>query len=325
MNKLCFIIVIFLISIGQTLHAQTDSIQNYVVKALDIMKAKSVNKNRVKWDSLYTDSRRKAKDLKDIKSTYPIIKDALSALKDAHSNFYPPELVKAYVLGYRATGQEFPVIESKMTSGKIAYIKVPPIACYNFKEWDEFVNTFYTKIEELALQNPKGWILDLRDNYGGMLYPMLASLSPMLNQSNVIGTVDATGSRFFFNYKDEKFSEGKTVTHQFTVKKAPKPITQPIVVMVNKKTASSGEFCAIAFVGQKNATIIGEKTQGLTSGNQEYKLSDGAFIALTIGNTIDRDKKEYDKVGEGLKPQIILEDTSDSGYMEMADKIVTKK
>ncbi|WP_180277232.1 S41 family peptidase [Chryseobacterium sp. 52] len=326
MNRFYVLITGFLLLIYTNTNAQTDSVKNYVISALDLMKAKSVNKHRVNWDSLYIDSRKKAENIHTIRETYPLIKNILGALKDSHSNLFPPELVQAYTLGYRAIGQEFPVIESKMTENGIAYIKLPGFACYHFAEWDEFVTTFYKKIENLNAQKPKGWILDLRENGGGMFYPMLAALSPMLDKQKVIGTVDAEGEYAFFDYnRNGNLFEGKQLVHHFTIKKLPKPITKPIVVMVTKKTSSSGEFSTIAFAGQKNVTVIGQNTMGLTSGNQEYKLSDGAFLVLTTGNVVDRNKKEYAKVGEGFSPQVQLKDLSDAGYMKAASDILLKK
>lgn len=326
MKRFYFLITFFVIFIHTNANAQTDSVQNYVVRAIDLMKAKSVNKHRINWDSLYTDSRKKAENLHTVRETYPLIKNILGALKDAHSNFFPPEMVKDYTLGYRATGQEFPVIEAKIDENKMAYVSLPGFACYHFAEWDEFVNTFYKKIEELNAQKPKGWILDLRENGGGMFYPMLAALSPMLDKQNVIGTVDAEGQYAFFELdRDGNLFEGKQKVHHFNITKIPQRITKPIVVMVSKKTSSSGEFSTIAFAGQKNVTIIGQNTMGLTSGNQEYKLSDGAFLVLTTGNIVDRNKKEYAEVGKGFAPQIQLKDLSDAEYMKTAYHLLLKK
>lgn len=326
MKRFYFLITFFVIFIHTNANAQTDSVQSYVVRAIDLMKAKSVNKHRINWDSLYTDSRKKAEKLHTIRETYPLIKNILGALKDAHSNFFPPEMVKDYTLGYRATGQEFPVIETKITENGMAYISLPGFACYHFAEWDEFVNTFYKKIEELNAQKPKGWILDLRENGGGMFYPMLAALSPMLDKQNAIGTVDAEGQYAFFEFdRDGNLFEGKQKVHYFNIKKVPQRITKPIIVMVSKKTSSSGEFSTIAFAGQKNVRIIGQNTMGLTSGNQEYKLSDGAFLVLTTGNIVDRNKKEYDEVGKGFSPQVQLKDLSDAEYMKTANDLLLKK
>ncbi|PSK92090.1 S41 family peptidase [Taibaiella chishuiensis] len=323
--KRIFVFIVALLALVQLqAHAQTDSVQRYVSAALEIMKNRSVNRHRINWDSLCTDTYKRAAGLKTIKETYPVLKHALTALNDAHSNFYPPEQVEAYTLGYRATGQEFPVIKAKITDNNLAHIELPPIGCYHFAEWDELVNTFYEKITELQSHKPKGWILDLRGNYGGMWYPMLAAISPMLDQHQVIGTVDADGQYAFFDYRNGQLFEGGKAAHRFHVKKQPRPVTQPLVILVSKKTASSGEFCTIAFAGQKQVTVIGQTTQGLTSGNQEYKLADGAFLVLTTGNTVDRHKKEYNVVGQGVTPQVLLNDLSDEACLKAANDILSR-
>lgn len=311
--------------------AQADSVKTYLINTLDMMKAKSVNKKKINWDSVYTNATGRAGKVSTIRATYPIIKTALRGLNDAHSDFYPPEVVKTYLLGYRATGQAFPQIKSEMLQGKYAYIAVPGIACYNYNEWDEFVNTFYAKLSALQAQNPKGWILDLRDNEGGMFYPMFAAISPFVDRKDVIGTVDPEGRYTYFNYSNGELAEGKDQPHKFKLNSSvPAKIKVPLVVLINKSTASSGEFCAISFVGQKNTTIIGCNTQGLTSGNQEYKLADGAFLKLTVGNTVDRNKKEYNKIGEGLTPTIEIKQgetqaASDAAYMTKAVEIINAK
>jgi len=308
MYKISIIIIFCLISIANTAYSQADSVKKYLISALDMMKVKSVNKGKVNWDSLYNSSIKSAATCKTIRDTYPIITDALKGLEDAHSRFYAPEIVKEYLLGYRATGQEFPVIKADFLENKYAYVTLPEIGSYNFDDWNEYVDTFYKRLTELQKHNPKGWILDLRDNIGGMFYPMYAAISPLLNDQKVIATKDAKGEITYFAYKNGKFYEGKNLAHQFNLKnKGISTVTRPLVILINKKTGSSGEFAAISFAGQKNVKFIGENTQGLTSGNQEYKLSDGAFLVLTIGNTVDRNQKEYTKIGEGLSPDFKIE------------------
>jgi carboxyl-terminal processing protease len=312
MNKFLIALTFIIALISSEASAQKDSIQIYVTKALNIMKSKSVNKSKVNWEALYRNTLNEAAKVKTIKETYPVLEKALVSLNDAHSKFYPEDVVRAYTLGYKATGQEFPVIESKFLNNRYAYISLPDIGSFNKDDWNLYINTFYAKIDELQKQNPKGWILDLRDNYGGMLYPMYAAVAPFLDHRNVVGTKDAEGTVEYFNYKNGKFYEGPMATQIFQLKeKQPKQIKVPVAVLVNKVTGSSGEFITAAFVAQHNVKLIGVNTQGLTSGNQEYKLSDGSFLVLTTGNIVDRTGKEYDKIGEGISPDIRIEKSED--------------
>ncbi|MCX8532861.1 S41 family peptidase [Chryseobacterium luquanense] len=292
--------------------AQSDSIKVYVTQALKIMKNKSVNKGKLNWEDIFAKTLTESSKAKTIKETYPAIKNALSSLNDSHSNFYPENVVKAYTLGYKATGQEFPVIKSELLENQYAYISLPDIGSFNKGDWNLYINTFYAKVNDLQKHNPKGWIIDLRGNFGGMLYPMYAAIAPFLDNKNVVGTKDAEGKIEYYNYKKGRFYEGSTATQLFQLtQKEPKPIKKPVAILVNKVTGSSAEFITAAFVGQKNTKIIGTNTQGLTSGNQEYKLSDGSFLVLTIGNIVDRTGKEYTKIGEGISPDISIEKSTD--------------
>lgn len=312
MKKISLILSVITTLSSSIISAQSDSVKTYITDALTIMKEKSVNKSKVNWDKIYSKTLAEASKAKTIRETFPILKNALVSLEDSHSNFYPAEVVKEYTLGYKATGQEFPVIKGELLKNRYAYISLPDIGSFNNDDWNLYINTFYSKVNELQKQNPKGWIIDLRDNFGGMLYPMYASVAPFLDHKNVVGTKDAQGKIEYFNYKNGKFYEGSKATQQFKItQKEPKPTGKPIAVLINKVTGSSGEFITAAFVGQQNAKLIGVNTQGLTSANQEYKLSDGSFLVLTIGNIVDRNGKEYDKIGEGIAPNIVIENSSD--------------
>ncbi|MDF2553346.1 MAG: hypothetical protein K0R77_2621 [Chryseobacterium sp.] len=311
MKKLIIITLITLFS-SNSLLAQSDSITIYVTKALKIMKNKSVNKSRLNWDEIFDKTLKESSNAKTIKDTYPAIKNALSSLNDSHSNFYPEEVVRAYTLGYKATGQKFPVIKGELLKNQYAYISLPDIGSFNKDDWNLYINTFYAKVNDLQKHHPKGWIIDLRGNFGGMLYPMYAAVAPFLDSKNAVGTKDAEGKIEYYNYKKGKFYEGSTATQLFQLtQNEPKTIKKPIAILVNKVTGSSAEFITAAFVGQKNVNIIGTNTQGLTSGNQEYKLLDGSFLVLTIGNIVDRTGKEYSKIGEGIAPNIKIENTTD--------------
>ncbi|RZJ63281.1 MAG: hypothetical protein EOO47_28700, partial [Flavobacterium sp.] len=193
MKKSSIVVAFMMLSYCHQSFAQADSIKNYLLDALKIMQAKSVNKARINWNSVELKALNSAVNAKNIRDTYPMIKEALSSLNDMHSNFYPPEAVKAYVLGYRATGQTFPVIKSEMKADRYAYINLPDIGSFNNDDWNEYVNEFYRQVNILRQQKPKGWIIDLRENFGGMIYPMYAAIAPFLDQANVVGIKDAEG------------------------------------------------------------------------------------------------------------------------------------
>ena len=294
-----------------------DSIQLYLTQALNLMKSRSVNRHKLDWDKIYKEAYLAGMQARNIRDTYPIIRSTLGKLEDQHSKFFAPETVRAYLLGYRGTGQKFPEIKVTLLQNQYAYITLPPFYSFNFDEWDEFANTFRQKIAALELKHPKGWIIDLRDNDGGMFMPMYAAIAPLLDRNKVIGWKDGLGKHNFIKFKNGAIYENSKVVHRFKLEcNEIKVAKAPIVILINQYTASSGEFAAIAFAGQKNVVFVGTKTNGLTSANQEHTLPDGAFLVLTEGNTIDRNKKEYAEIGRGLLPDYPMKNTGTQNSQE---------
>ncbi len=317
---------------GFDLSGKEDSVKNYLRTALNLMKKRSVNTHKVNWDQIYAEAYRAANGAKTIRDVYPVIVQALNKLEDSHSKFFPPEAVKNYTMGYKATGQPFPEIKAGLLKAGYAFISMPSFYSYNFAEWNAFADTFREQVKKLEKQKPFGWIIDLRDNDGGMLAPMYAALAPFVDREQAIGWKDGAGKNHFITYRNNRLQEDKVITHLFMLTNGELKIRKkPVVVLMNRKTASSGEFAAALFAGQKNVTFIGTASNGLTSSNQEHKLADGAFLVLTEGKLIDRNQHEYATMGEGLQPDVSLENLIDDAkhndklYMEKAIEILNQK
>jgi C-terminal processing protease CtpA/Prc len=75
--------------------------------------------------------------------------------------------------------------------------------------------------------------------------------------------------------------------------------TPDVAVLIDRWTGSSGEATAIAFRGRAKTRFFGEHTQGASTANEVFALSDGAAMWLTIGVDADREGKQY---MDGLDP-----------------------
>lgn len=331
MKKSLLLLATLLFSVYYQVHAQTDSLRNYVTEALDIMKMRSVNKNKVDWERLYAGTLQNVDSAHNIRDTYPIIADALNQLKDHHSGFYPPEIIEGMKQGYRANGMEFPTPKVKMIDGKYAYLQIPSFGAINKEEQREYAVSIQTAIQQLDKQRPEGWIIDLRANDGGMSAPMSAGIGPFVEKDKCAGWKDADGKNTYWVYKrGELYEDDKLVFELKAESYKIKNRKKPVAVLIGKNTASSGEIIATSFVGRRNTVLIGTNTNGLTSANSEHELSDGAYLVLTEGNYIDRNNKEYNKPGEGIAPDIKLENlTKDKSenekiYIEAAKAFINR-
>lgn len=311
--------------------AQTDSLKTYVTEALDIMKVRSVNKNKVDWERVYATALAKTDTARNIRSTYPIIAEALEQLQDHHSGFYPPEAIENFKLGYRALGMEFPTPKFKMLDNRYAYIQIPSFGVINVEEQREYAASIQAAIKQLDEQQPEGWIIDLRNNDGGMSVPMSAGIGPFVEKDKCVGWKDADGKSSYWIYKKGQVLENDKLVFEmgskpYKIRNGKKPVS----LLIGKNTASSGEIVATAFVGRRNTKLIGTNTNGLTSSNSEHELSDGAYLVLAEGNYIDRNNKEYSKPGEGIAPDIVLEGLTKNAaeneklYMEKAKEFISK-
>lgn len=302
-----------------SLHASAqDQPRAYLMEAIKIMKENSVNKGKIDWDALTGEALDSLSGKTTIKQARTVVEQVVKKLGDSHSRFVPEEVVRAYTKTYEEQAMPFPyAADSFVLKQQIAYISLPAIGNLNNEDWKRYVNAFYQKVQKLEAQQPKAWMIDVRDNDGGMLVPMLKAVAPFLDTRNVIGSKDNSGQINYYNIKGADVTFGKRVIGSIAV-----PVMQlkhkhtPVYILAGKKTSSSGEFIVAAFVGQQHAKILGTPTQGLTSDNSDFRLSDGSIIILTTGTLTDRNGKLYDQLGAGIQPDIKTSGSELGDYIE---------
>lgn len=69
--------------------------------------------------------------------------------------------------------------------------------------------------------------------------------------------------------------------------------TSPIAVLVDSATASSGEATLVSLIGRPATRSFGRPTAGLASGNDVFRLSDGAMLGITTTRDSDRTGRRY--------------------------------
>lgn len=149
-------------------------------------------------------------------------------------------------------------IKTEMRSDGIYVIKVS-----NFN--DDTLDLFNTAVNEALLKNPKGIILDLRNNPGGYLDTAVALASEWVSAGPIVA------EQFGENKRNEYPSNGRARLSKF-----------PTVVLVNGGSASASEILAGALRDYKKATLVGEQTYGKGSVQTLKDLSDGSALKVTI-------------------------------------------
>ncbi|NJN92885.1 MAG: S41 family peptidase [Anaerolineales bacterium] len=161
---------------------------------------------------------------------------------------------------------------------KIGYIQLTSFTERSNKELNR-------AFDELSQQGAESYILDLRNNGGGLLETAVDVASQFLREGVVL--------------REDRKSEGERV---YDVRAGGKALDQPLVLLVNGGTASASEIVAGALQDYKRAILIGEKTFGKGSVQLIYELSDASRLHVTVAKWFTPNNNAID--GKGLIPDI---------------------
>lgn len=176
-------------------------------------------------------------------------------------------------------------VEGKVIEKNIGYIA--------FSSFDENTSEeFKKKYEELASQEIKSLIIDLRNNGGGIVDEALEIADYFVEKDTILlYEVDKDN-----NEKVEKAKDGIL-------------INMPTIVLTNENTASSSEILAGALKDLGKAKIVGTKTYGKGVIQSLLTLSDGSGIKITSEEYLTPNKTKINKVGIEPDETVELSDT----------------
>ncbi|MGH2588694.1 MAG: S41 family peptidase [Dehalococcoidia bacterium] len=203
-----------------------------------------------------------------------------------------PSVVRLEIGQFSATAPP----EGRRLAGGIGYIEVPPVVGVSPAS---AVNAVAAEIQRLIRevdQSPAcGWVVDLRRNTGGNMWPMLAGIGPVLGEGEAGAFVDGKSERYVWAYRGgQALLAGRTMagtTERTYTLLRPEP---PVAVLTSGITASSGEAIVVAFRGRPATRSFGEPTTGVPTGNAFRPLPDGAVINVTGVLDADRSGQTYD-------------------------------
>jgi carboxyl-terminal processing protease len=271
----------------------------YLNTALDVMQQNSLCAlNIPDWDAFRYQMMAKAQQAQTPADTYPLIRQALCALQDGHSFFLPPE-------SFTRTGDAQKILHSTapcplpdgQVMDNVAYLKVPafvPTADLGYTQLADHTQKLIATLDQTA---SKGWIIDLRGNGGGDMWPMLAGLAPLLDDGILGHFIYEKGPHA--GITPWSCRNGVSMWNDaFPCATASTPYKlktdhPPTALLVDGRTASSAEAVFISFIGMPNMCSFGQPTAGLSTGNSNFDLADGAKLFVTTGVFADRTLQRY--------------------------------
>lgn len=328
-SVVAMLLTVYTSGVAQSPGPASPEATQYVNAALDLMQKHSINTHKIDWASLRSETLLRAAGAESSYDTYDAIRFALNSLNDRHSFLQlSDELAKQdkdshtrrKVAPMRPPGSEkwppSPFIDRRAPEGqlvpigavRVAYIVVPLLESGPDAAMEAYANALQGKVETLAKQKPKGWIIDLRGNLGGNMWPMLDGIGPLIDVSNVGGFVDAERKKTHWFIHTSGVGLKKPDGSEQLICQVPERkvgLSKPpvIAVLIDRGTASSGEAVAVALQGQARVRFFGRATHGQTTANEGFPLSDGANLVITTGIEFDRTGKEY---LSGITPDVVL-------------------
>ena len=276
--------------------------QEVLDAAISITKKSALRRNDVQWDVVEADVRARAAGAKKSADVYPAIRYLLTRLGDNHSSLMPPEQTSQF----RTGGVQNPLPEVRALGESVGYVRLPGYPGADPRAMRTYTTRTYEELDGTLKSVSCGWVVDLRLNTGGNMWPMLAGLKPFLG-SAPLGTFESpTGS-------SQPWIAGQKVGIEPPAALAVLE-TVWVAVLTGPRTVSSGEAVTIAFRGRPRTRSFGQPTAGLSTSNDNFPLPDGAMIVLTTAVEADRTGQRY---GARIDPDQRVE--ADAGTTNAAD------
>lgn len=173
-------------------------------------------------------------------------------------------------------------VESTVLPNNVGYLSISTFA--NQRVYEQLTE----QLANLKAQGISSLILDLRDNGGGLLNQGILVADEFLSQGDIVFQ-RARGVTQRLASADRRFFE------------------LPMVVLVNKNSASASEIVAGALQDNQRALVIGEETFGKGVGQSVISLSNGGQLTYLSFEWLTPDRKSINQ--QGIEPDIRAEDT----------------
>ncbi|PKA56236.1 C-terminal processing peptidase, chloroplastic [Apostasia shenzhenica] len=159
-------------------------------------------------------------------------------------------------------------------------------------------------IESLRNKKVTSFILDLRDNSGGLFPEGIETAKIWLDKGVIVYICDSHGVRDIYE------TDGSNAL----------AVSEPLIVLVNRGTASASEILAGALKDNNRAVLFGEPTYGKGKIQSVFELSDGSGLAVTVARYETPGHTNIDKVGitpdHPLPPSFPLDEDSFCGCLK---------
>lgn len=273
--------------------------RRYVEYVLSLIDAHSIYRASIDWPAFRSAVLEQARGAATTADAHLAVRYAIGMLGDVHGYLRPSERAEALgraPVSNARTGRPPIPPEGQLLPGRIAYLTVPGFAGGTHMQQVEFAETLQALIRSLDddAGGACGWVVDLRRNSGGNLWPMLLGLGPLIGDGDAVFATYPNGRRETVWYRDGKAGLGDYA--RVRVRGEAYRLRNPnarVAVLLGGDTASAGEVLAMAFRGVDGRRSFGAATDGVNTGTRTFVLADGAELVLAVVTMSDRTGRAY--------------------------------
>lgn len=179
----------------------------------------------------------------------------------------------------------------KLTAAKVRIdddIVIMRVTTFNEQTIPNIEDGMKAAIEKTGVEKPKGFILDLRNNPGGLLSVAITVTDLFLDQGEIVSTRDREGKGERYKASKGDIAKGK-----------------PVVILINAGSASASEIVAGALQDHQRAIVLGTKSFGKGSVQSVLPMGQSGGIRLTTARYYTPSGRSIQALG--VTPDVFLE------------------
>lgn len=174
-----------------------------------------------------------------------------------------------------------PTVSDQMVSGDIGYIHIYTFATHTGEEFKE-------ALRDVKAKGARKLIIDVRMNPGGLITSVVDVANQILTRGPVVSYQAKNGTK-----------------QTFDIDGISKPM--PMVILIDRNSASASEILAGAIQDKKEGIVMGEKSFGKGTIQSVEELSDGTALKISIAQYLTAGGRKIDKIG--IKPDVAVQQT----------------
>jgi hypothetical protein len=277
----------------------------YLDHVLSLMQNNSIKQLTINWTAFRADVHSRATGATTIAETYPAITHALRLLGDGHSSYRASDGRVLFVPNRGCTAVPVP---TPSLPANIGYVRIGAFSGTALQA-AELAARIQTNIKNADRADLIGWIVDLRGNVGGNMWPMIAGVGPILGEDTLGFFIDPLGRVSAWEYRaGAALLSGNVLQRVDSIYRLLRERPR-VAVLTDNLVTSSGEATLIAFRRRPNTRSFGTATCGLSTANAAFLLYDGALLNLTVSVMADRTRFQY---GDVIAPDETILSTPDA-------------